>query len=348
MIRDHLVEGCSSRKGIQTDSLYRRLPGENTGRGGVFPRSLEDFLRWLSVLLVIVSFFLLGGCRKPEREQPKPGETSREQRLLIGLIPEQNIFKQMERYTPLARYLSDKTAVKVELKVLTRYGNIIDNFVSEGLDGAFFGSFTYALAHTKLGIEVLARPEKLDGTSTYYGLIFVRKDSGIRKVEDMQGKVFVFVDKATTAGYLFPLKYLREHGIGDFTKHFRETYFAGTHEDAIYDVLNRMADAGAAKNTVFYALAKEDPRIGDELAILERSPDVPENAIAVRSNLDASLKQRIKEALLKMDGDPAGRAVLADFGARRFIETKDSDYGPVYAYARAGRLDLTSYNYRNE
>ena len=59
---------------------------------------------------------------------------------MIGLIPEQNIFKQLERYQPLADYLSKKIGASIELKVLTRYGNIIDNFVSLGLDAAFFGS----------------------------------------------------------------------------------------------------------------------------------------------------------------------------------------------------------------
>ena len=55
----------------------------------------------------------------------------------------------------------------------------------------FFGSFTYTLARAKLGIEPLARPENKDGISTYYGLIFVRKDSGIKTAKDMEGKRLV-------------------------------------------------------------------------------------------------------------------------------------------------------------
>jgi len=84
--------------------------------------------------------------------------------------------------------------------VLTRYGSIVDNFVEQKLDGAFFGSFTYTLAHAKLGVEPLARPENIQGVSTYYGLIFTRKDSGIRNAADMKGKTFAFVAKATMPG----------------------------------------------------------------------------------------------------------------------------------------------------
>jgi len=109
-----------------------------------------------------------------------------EKQLLIGLIPEQNIFKQLDRYEPLTDYLSRKTGVHIKLIILPEYGNIIQNFVSLGLDGAFFGSFTYALAQAKLGVEVLARPENIDGSFSYHGMIFVRKDSGIKDIEDIE------------------------------------------------------------------------------------------------------------------------------------------------------------------
>ena len=268
--------------------------------------------------------------------------------LLIGLIPEHNLFRQVERHDPLAHYLSKKIGMKVKLKVLSRYGNIIDNFVSESMDGAFFGSFTYALAHAKLKVNVLARPQMLNGESTYYGLIFVRKDSGIHTAAEMQGKVFAFVDKATTAGYLLPLAYFKKNGIENYKTHFRETYFAGTHEDVIYDILNQKADIGAAKSTVYKRLTQTDSRLVQELVVVDRSPDVPENGLAVRQDLDDTLKKKLKEALLTMHTDREGQGLLEKFGAQKFIETSDQDYVPVYRYAREINLMLTTYDYRNE
>jgi phosphonate transport system substrate-binding protein len=277
-----------------------------------------------------------------------PLEQRPEKPLLIGLIPEQNIFKQVERYEPLADYLSKKCGIPIKLKILTRYGNIVSNFVSLDMDGAFFGSFTYALAHRKLGVEVLARPEGLDGRSTYHGLLFVREDSGIRTISDMKGKRFAFVDKATTAGYLLPLAYFKRHGVKDYKTYFRETYFTGTHEDAIYDVLNRRSDVGVAKNTVFKRISNTDSRITHELVILAKSPEVPENGLAVRKGFDDSLKRRLKEALLNMHNDPSGKDILKDFGARRFIATTNDDYEPVHKYAREINLNLATYDYMNQ
>jgi phosphonate transport system substrate-binding protein len=288
---------------------------------------------------------LLAGCGEKKAATVKkqlPGKP-----LVIGLIPEQNIFRQMERYEPLAKYLQARTGYKINLVVLPRYGNIIDNFVSKGMDGAFFGSFTYTLAHAKLGVEVVARPENLEGISTYYGLIFVRKDSGIRTAADMRGKRFAFVDKATTAGYLLPLDYFHKNGIKDVHAFFKETYYAGTHEDAIYDVLNKKADIGAAKNTIFEMLMKSDKKIGENLVILQRSPEVPENSLALRRDISEEIRRRLREALLNMQYDPEGKTVLNAFGARRFIRTTNDDFEPVHRYAKEIHLDLSSYDYTN-
>ncbi len=300
-----------------------------------------------ALIVICLCLTIISGCSKTETTSPEE-ETKEETTLLIGLIPEQNIFKQIQRYEPLADYLSGKIGIKIELRLLTRYGNIIDNFASAGLDGAFFGSFTYTLAHAKLGVEVLARPLSIDGTSTYYGLIFVRKDSGIKTPKDMKGKIFAFVDKATTAGYLLPLAYFREYGIKDYKAYLKERYFTGTHEHAIYDVLNKKADIGAAKNTVFQRLVDTDSRIADELVILRRSPDVPENGLAVRKDLDDSIKNKLKIAILNMHNDPDGRNVLQNFGAKKFIKTIDDDYANVYRYTKGINLNLATYDYIND
>ena len=268
--------------------------------------------------------------------------------LKIGLIPERNIFKQIEHYQPLLNYLEKKIDNEITLKILTRYGNIVDNFVALDLDAAFFGSFTYTLAHEKLGVQVLVRPETNSGVSTYHGLIFTRKDSGITGVAGMEGKTFAFVDMATTAGYILPLAYFKRNGIQDFKTFFKETYFSGTHEDAINDVLNKKADLGAAKNTIFSGLAAENDRIITELAILERSPDVPENGLAVRKDLDSTIKIKLKQALLNMNKDPEGKTILKDIGARAFIETSDSDYYNVLKMVNEIGLNLKTYNYSNQ
>lgn len=287
----------------------------------------------------------VSGCERHGHDEGPRKSAFAQEEILIGLIPEQNIFKQRERYLSLGAYLSRKLGVKVSFTSLSKYGDIVERFVSEKMDGAFFGSFTYAVAHQRLGLEALARPVNMDGTSTYHGYIFARKDKGIRHFSDFKGKRIAFVDYATTAGYLFPLAYLREHGVyepGDF---FSKVIFTGSHDSAVAAVLNNEADVGAAKNTIYDDLAEKDMRIARDLVIIAASRPVPQNCLAVRKDLDPNLKQAIKDVLLAMDKDPDAAGVLDQFGARGFVETTDADYVHVYELAKRVGMDLKRYRY---
>jgi phosphonate transport system substrate-binding protein len=268
--------------------------------------------------------------------------------IVIGLIPELNIFKQKARFTLLGEYLAHKIGVPVRFTILSRYGNILESFESEHLDGAFFGSFTGALAIEKLGVLPLARPVNLDGTSTYHGYLFVRKDSGIHDAAGMRAKRMAFVDRATTAGYVFPLAWLRERGIRGDAAFFGESWFTGSHDAAIAAVLDRKADVGAAKHSVYDRVRAENPRVDKELLIVAASPPVPSNGLCVRPELEADLREALRRALLDLEADPGGAQVLRQFGAQRFIETTVRDYAPVSEMARKAGIDLKRYQYRNE
>jgi phosphonate transport system substrate-binding protein len=307
--------------------------------------------RGIAPLIAIVLLSSCGSERVPSPAHVVPdrsaGSAESRSELKLGVLPEQNIFRQLQRYEPLAAYLSARTGVKVRLSVLPRYGNIVRNFSSSGLDGAFFGSFTYALAHRRLGVEVLARPQMLNGSSTYFGVILVRRDSGIRDVRGLKGKRFAFVDQATTAGYLLPLSCFAHAGITDYRAFLGEAYFAGTHEDVVHDVLDGKADAGAAKSSVLERMAGEDPRVMSDLTFLDRSPDVPENALALAPTVAPEVRERVRRVLLAMHEDPDGREALARLGALRFVPTRDEDYAPVYRFAAEAGIDLETYEYDN-
>lgn len=272
---------------------------------------------------------------------------SAQHKILIGVLPEMNVFKQKQRFKLLGEYLTKKTGVTVTFTILSRYGNIIERFTSEKMDGAFFGSFTGALAIKRLGVIPLVRPVNLDGSSTYHGYLFARKDGGIKNVKDMKNKRMAFVDKATTAGYLFPLAYLRENGITDTDHFFSETSFTGSHDAAINAVLNRKADVGAAKHSVYDRERANDPRVDRELIILAESPRVPSNGLCVRRGLHESITAKLKSALLGLHTDPDGKAVLQQLGALKFIETSARDYQPVFDMAKKSRIDVITYNYSN-
>jgi phosphonate transport system substrate-binding protein len=267
--------------------------------------------------------------------------------LTIGLIPEQNVFKQVSRFKPLGEYIEKKTGIRIRFTMLSKYGNIIDRFSEDQMDGAFWGSFTGALAIKSLGIEPIARPVWFDGSSTYKGLIIVRKDSHIRNVEDMRGRSIAFVDKATTAGYIFPMAYLKEYGVEGIDAYFKDHFFTGSHDASVHAVLERTVDIGCVKNTIFNMLVSDDNNLKEELIVLAESPEVPSNGLGLRKDLDGGVKNKLRNVLITMHGDREGIEVLKRFGAGHFIETTEEDYYPVFDMTRRAGIDIMTYSYYN-
>jgi phosphonate transport system substrate-binding protein len=246
--------------------------------------------------------------------------------LLLGIEPEHNIFDQMERYRYLADYLSDRLGVKVKLTIMSRYGEVIKRFKILKLDGAFLTSYTATMGIKELHLEPVANPVNLSGESTSQGYIFVRKDSGISSILDMEGSNIVFVDPATMEGYLFPLVFLQQHGVKDINRFFQRYYFSGSHVSAIFAVLDGRADIGAAKDTIYSKLVNNDPSIEQELEIIARSPKVPEVTLCIKSEIDQDLREKLGHVLLHMNKTPDGIKVLQRFKAIRFVESKKEDF----------------------
>ena len=104
-----------------------------------------------------------------------PGEEvfGQEQEILLGIEPEHNIFDQVERYRLLARYLSEQLGIKVDLTIMSRYGEVIKRFRAKRLDGAFLSSYTATMGIQELNLEPVVSPVNFTGESTSHGYIFV-------------------------------------------------------------------------------------------------------------------------------------------------------------------------------
>jgi hypothetical protein len=48
-----------------------------------------------------------------------------------------------------------------------------------------------------------------------------------------------------------------------------------------------------------------------------------------------------------MHHDPVGKKILNNFGAQKFVLTRDRDYEPVFRFALEVGLDLARYDYVN-
>jgi phosphonate transport system substrate-binding protein len=269
-------------------------------------------------------------------------------KLIIGVIPELNLVKQMERFVPLSDYLDQKTGMNVEIKPFSNYGQLFEGLRDGEIDGGFFGSLIYGITHARIGIIPLARPVQPDGSSTYTGLIFIRKDLNIKKPADMKGKTIALADPATTAGYLAPKEYFAKNGI-NIDKEMK-ILWTGNHEAAIQAVMSNQAEIGGAKKNIVSKYRKRNRMFDKTIEIINENPKkgLPDNTLAVRKGLDPARRDLLLKVLLAMNSDPEGRKALERFGALKFIPTTDADYKHLYDMVRHLQIDLTKYPYSKE
>ncbi|RJQ17710.1 MAG: phosphate/phosphite/phosphonate ABC transporter substrate-binding protein [Nitrospiraceae bacterium] len=303
------------------------------------------FSKFFLVLFLLISFSCTNNTPDINSVEPKK---IRENTLTIAILPEQNVFEQRKKYRPLAEYLSNALDMNVKIKLLDSYGSIYDEIKNKTIDGAFFGSFNYVLTKARADIEPIARAVGTDGKSTYHGLIFTRKDTGLTgNAKALKGKSIALVHEVTTAGYIFPAWYLKKHGVNNFEQYFSKITFTGSHDAAILAVFKGQADIGAAKDLIYEKLLSDNPDIKDKLVVIASSIEVPSNTLCLRGDLDPGIKISLKEILLSMHTSPDGKNTLTALDALSFKETADSEYAELRKMASELDLDPQIYPFRH-
>lgn len=246
--------------------------------------------------------------------------------LRIGIIPERDIFQQRKRYRVLAQYLSTRLDRPVQLRMMHTYATVLQDFAEKNVECAFLGSLVAVLAMDRLDAQVIAKPELPGGISSYHGVIFVRADSPVTKLEDIAGRSIGMV-RTTTAGHVFPgcvLMKLKLFGRSDEPR----IVWIGTHDDVARKVMDGQIDVGAMKNLRLDDLLKQYPEW--KIRRLAEGKCVPSNALLVRSDLAGELGGKLSKILLEMASDPQGRKTLEKMGTKRFIPCPPQDYAPVF------------------
>lgn len=237
-----------------------------------------------------------------------PAGPSAAQELKFGFTPVLSEADMKAEFEPLMAYLSNAVGQKVVLYVAKSYGDLRTQMEAGIVDIGSFSPFAYVDAARGGKIRIIAQ-SILDGAATYRGLIVARKDSGLKTLDDLQGKRFAFVDPKSASGYVYPRAMLIEKG---FTpeRYFRETIFAGGHDKVIAAVLEGRADAGAIYDGAL-GVAKAMGVSTENLTTLASTDPIPHDAIAVRISMDEALSKKIQAALVDLDKSEAGRQAVA-------------------------------------
>ncbi len=238
----------------------------------------------------------------------------------------------------IARRLQKITGLYFKTSIATSYAAVIEAMGAGKVDIGWLATFSYVLAKQKYDVDLLLIVVRF-GSPFYRGQIITHVDSGIRKLSDLKGKKFAFVDPASTSGHLYPKTLLLSKGLNP-DRLFAQSLFAGSHNAVILSVLKGEVDAGATYDDARAAVAKSYPEVFTKLRVIAYTQDIPNDTVSARKDLDPAIQQKIKSGLLQLAKTPEGSKVLKKvYGISGFMDF-DGLFDPVREAGRLLDLDL--------
>ncbi len=254
----------------------------------------------------------------------------------IGFNPTQNSDQLRPAAQAIADYLERRFqgAIEVEIFIPTEYRGLIEAMRGGNLDFAFFPPDGYVIANQDVGAQVLLKSVR--GTSPFYwSAIVVRKDSGIKNLQGLDGKSIAWVDKNSAAGYVFPRAAVVGAGL-DPDKLFAKQTFAGRHDACVLAVLNKSVDACATfandtrnKSGAWTQFLK--PEEAAQLTAIFYSKPIPGDTFSVSRQFftkNPTLSRGIAAALQGIK-TPENKLLFNLYRIDYMIPAQDSDYDVV-------------------
>lgn len=254
--------------------------------------------------------------------------------LVLAFIPQENPEKLIGDIEKITKYLEGELGIKVKGYVTQDHAAAVEALRNNEADISFMGGLPYVLAHEHIGAEVILS-EVYRGSPVYRGRIFVRKDSGIKKVEDLRGKSIAFADPISESGFIYPLDIFVEKGLikqsEDPQNYFSTVYFAGGYQQAIQAMANGLVDAAGVSQFADLLLT---PKQLVNITWIAESKPIPSHVVVVRKGLDNEKKEAFKKALLKLN-KPENKYLLQYlYSPDGYVETNHNDYKSVEEMAR--------------
>lgn len=218
------------------------------------------------------------------------------------------------------------------------YADIMDMLGRGELDAAWICGYPYVKARDPEYLDLLVAPV-YHGAPLYRSLVIVPADSPARRIEYLRGKVFAYSDPDSNSGYLAPRAMLAGAGY-DPDRYFRFTFFTYSHVETVVAVADRMADGGAVDSYVYNLLKKHEPDLAARTRLITSSRPFGFPPIVVHRNLPAEIRTRLLEALVGMENDPEGTALLNRLDLDGFAEVAPALYDTIRQNARKAALPL--------
>lgn len=270
---------------------------------------------------VLISIFICCLCSLKSYAEPLQVKK-------IGVLANHGFDQTLQRWTPLASYLSTRIpGYQFRILPLT-HDDIRDMVDRSRVDFVITNPASFAELEANHGLSRLAsmiRAVTGRAYAVYGSVIFTRANSGIRRLQDIRRKHIMAVHPRAFAGWWMAKRELLAQNI--FTgQAFSRLEFTGLSQDQVVEaVLSGAADVGTVRTGLLEQLAQQnkikltDIRVLNPLRtayfpLLHSTRLYPEWPFAASKQVPPALAKKVMLTLLSLDADSAA-ARAAGFSA---------------------------------
>lgn len=275
---------------------------------------------------------------------------SDEETITFAAIPAESSASLESDYSNITELIEQETGVDVEFQNASDYAAVIEGQRAGQIDIASYGPFSYVIAKDSgVEIEPVAAPTNdRDQPPAYTSLAYVRADSDIQDLSDLEGRTVCFVDAASTSGYLVPMDGLLKEGI-DLQSDL-EPVMAGGHDASLLSLDSGSCDAAFAHDTMLDTLVSSGQVEEGALRPIWESQPIPEDPIALNTGtLDPELAEQISTVIREKANKPAlveagicpseEECELPEEIGYGYLPVEDSDFDPIREVCEATDAD---------
>jgi phosphonate transport system substrate-binding protein len=238
-------------------------------------------------------------------------------------------------FEPFFAHLAQALGRPYELTVTTDWAGIAVALGSGQVDAAWMGPWGYVLARDRARAEALATV-LYQGRPTYHAIILARSGLALTRFpEDARGLSISFADAGSTSGWLIPHHWFAQQGIE--VRRFFQYRDGASHAANVISVASGQVDLATDFDRNFNAMLASGRIRPEQARIVWQSEPLPNDALAVRQDLDAPTKAALATAALAITPAEAVRVMPPNYTG--WVAATPSTYALIEAAGRAlGRL----------
>lgn len=199
-------------------------------------------------------------------------------------------------WNPIIRYVSDKSGVRLELKIGRTSADTTAYVLAQEVEFVF-SNHLFSPERDQLGWKVFGRR----WTPPLQGQIAVPVDSPITRLEELKGQEVVFAGPEAFIGYKLPYAHLLSKNIDV------KAVFAGNQNAAFAQLFAGKAKAVGSNSALVDGYSVRE---GKKFRVLWTSEGFHDLALMASSKVPEQDVKAVASAFINMHRDPAGKAIL--------------------------------------